>query len=316
LKTVFLIGLVLSVHVTFAQTASEDITVAVASPIYQHASNNNALTVHNIRLTTGVRLQYVEQGDKNGIPVIFLHGITDSWRSFETTLPFLPKSLHCFAISQRGHGDSDRPTDGYSMKHFASDVAAFMKQKNLPKAVIVGHSMGGVVAQQFVINYPELALGLVVMASDPAPARNPGMPEFAQQVAQMEGRMDEQFMREFQMGSLAVPIDSSYFNTIVNESMKVPTPVFKAAFKGLVDVDLTEEVGTIRQPTLIVWGDKDAFFKADGQRLLATNIENHKTILYEGAGHAIHWEQPERFASDLTNFISTELNKGWIRGKM
>jgi pimeloyl-ACP methyl ester carboxylesterase len=111
-------------------------------------------TAKRIALKTGVELEYVERGKPDGTPVIFLHGITDSWHSFETVLPNSPENIHAFALSQRGHGDSERPAGDYSPGHFAADVAAFIQQKELGKAIIVGHSMGGVIAQQFVIHYP------------------------------------------------------------------------------------------------------------------------------------------------------------------
>jgi alpha-beta hydrolase superfamily lysophospholipase len=56
-----------------------------------------------------------------GVPVILLHGITDSWRSFEPVLPHLPASIRAFALSQRGHGDSERPAAGYHPRDFAAD---------------------------------------------------------------------------------------------------------------------------------------------------------------------------------------------------
>lgn len=62
--------------------------------------------VKTIELPNRVKLQYVEQGDSSGVPVILLHGITDSWRSFEPVLPHLSASVRAFAVSQRGHGDS------------------------------------------------------------------------------------------------------------------------------------------------------------------------------------------------------------------
>ena len=62
--------------------------------------------VHSVELPTGVTLQYVEQGDPAGIPVLLLHGATDSWRSFEPVLPHLPSSIRAFALTQRGHGDA------------------------------------------------------------------------------------------------------------------------------------------------------------------------------------------------------------------
>ena len=67
--------------------------------------------VKSVKLSNGVTLPYVEQGDPSGVPVVLLHGITDSWRSFAPVLPSLPASIHAFALTQRGHGDADRPAD-------------------------------------------------------------------------------------------------------------------------------------------------------------------------------------------------------------
>src|SRR5262245_10463847 len=97
-------------------------------------------------LSTGVRMGYVEQGASDGVPVIFLHGVTDSWHSFEHVLPLLPSSIHAFAVSQRGHGDSSRPATGYRFADMSDDVRAFMDVTGLRTATIVGHSMGASVA--------------------------------------------------------------------------------------------------------------------------------------------------------------------------
>ena len=66
------------------------------------------LIVKSVELPGRVTLQYVERGETAGTPVIFLHGVTDSWRSFEPVLPHLPGSIRAFALSLRGHGDSSR----------------------------------------------------------------------------------------------------------------------------------------------------------------------------------------------------------------
>src|SRR5687768_3405964 len=68
-----------------------------------------APAVASAALSTGVTLPFVEQGDPAGMPVVLLHGLTDSWQSFAPVLPFLPASIRAFAVTQRGHGDADRP---------------------------------------------------------------------------------------------------------------------------------------------------------------------------------------------------------------
>lgn len=114
-------------------------------------------------LHNGVTLPYVAQGDPSGIPVVLLHGFTDSWRSFEGVLGHLPRSIRAYAVTQRGHGDADRPASGYHSDDFVADVEAFMDAVGIESAVVAGHSMGAGIARRFAARHPERALGLVLM---------------------------------------------------------------------------------------------------------------------------------------------------------
>ncbi|HET6765827.1 MAG TPA: alpha/beta hydrolase [Chitinophagaceae bacterium] len=282
---------------------AQNINRIISKQIFEITHLTPQPVVKTINLPGRVRLEYAEQGNADGIPVIFLHGITDSWHSFESVLANLSSSIHAFAISQRGHGDSERPLQNYTPKDFAADIAEFIKQKNLNSAFIVGHSMGGVNAQQFAIDYPELTRGLVIIDSDPAMKSNPGMPEFYQEVLKLEGAIDRKFMDDFQRATLADPIDSTYYNLLVNEGIKVPSSVFKAALEGLMEVDLTEQLKQINTPAVIFWGNQDAFCTFTGQEILINNIKNSRLIVYGNTGHALHWEEPKKFSEDLVNFI-------------
>jgi non-heme chloroperoxidase len=79
------------------------------------------------RLSTGVTLHYAERGVPTGEAIIFLHGYTDSWFSFSRVLPLHSPSYHAFALTQRGHGDSDKPECCYTLGDFAADVDAFLE---------------------------------------------------------------------------------------------------------------------------------------------------------------------------------------------
>ena len=78
------------------------------------------------QLATGVRLNYAERGDREGQAIIFLHGYSASWFSFSRVLPLLSPVYHAFALTERGHGDSDKPERCYTLDNFAADVDAFM----------------------------------------------------------------------------------------------------------------------------------------------------------------------------------------------
>lgn len=248
----------------------------------------------------------MEQGDPAGVPVIFLHGITDSWRSFEPVLPHLPHAIHAFALTQRGHGESERPATGYRPQDFAADVAAFMDALDLERAVVAGHSMGSTNAQRFGVDYPGRILGLVLMGSFASFLDKPGLMEFLEfGILQLEDPIDPAFAREFQESTLAQPIPAEFLETVVQESLKLPARVWKAASQELLAGEFPTELGKIKAPTLIVWGDQDAYCPRSDQETLCTAIAGSRLLVYPGAGHAFHWEEPDRFAADLVAFVKS-----------
>jgi non-heme chloroperoxidase len=265
--------------------------------------------IKSVELSTGLTIQYVEKGDPSGVPVLLLHGLSDSWRSFELVLPHLPGSIRAFSLSQRGHGDSDRPESGYQIKDLAEDVKAFMDALDIEKAVILGHSMGSAVAQRFVIDYPERTLGMVVVSAFYSQANSPVLKEFRDSVSQMVDPVDPQFVREFQQSTIARPIQESFFETVVNESLKLPARVWRALMEAAFQDDFSEKLRTIKLPTLIIWGDQDGITTRSDQEAQIAAIQNSQFVEYPDTGHAIHWEEPHRFASDLTTFVETDIRR-------
>lgn len=262
-----------------------------------------ALATKTIELPGRVELQYVEQGDSSGVPVLLLHGITDSWRSFERVLPLLPESVHAFALSQRGHGDAARPAAGYRPQDFAADLSAFVETLELGPSVIAGHSMGSSVAQRYAIDDPERVLGLVLVGSVTTWRDHPDFVElWDSTVSTLTDPVAPGFVREFQESTLAQPVPPAFLETVVRESLKLPARVWKAVLReGLLEADFSEELGEIEAPTLIVWGDRDELTRSE-QKPLAAAIAGSQLVVYPGAGHALHWEEPARFAADLAAF--------------
>jgi non-heme chloroperoxidase len=267
-----------------------------------------SIKVKQSELPHGVTLQYAEQGEKSGIPILFLHGLSDSWHSFERVLPNLPESFHAFALTLRGHGDSSRPEEGYRFRDFAADVEAFMDLKNIDSAVIVAHSMGCLVAQLFAVEYPERVKGLILIGSPYRPSEKQDLKEMGEFIlSSLEDPVPSEFVREFQESTLVQPVPEDFLETIIEESLKLPARVWKAVVESFMQEDLSGELNKIKAPTLLVWGDKDGMFgKSDQDKQLAV-IENSKLLIHEGAGHGVHWEEPEKFTSGLLNFIKDDL---------
>jgi pimeloyl-ACP methyl ester carboxylesterase len=258
----------------------------------------------SIALPGRVRLAYAEQGDPSGVPMILLHGVTDSWRSFEPVLPHLPASIHAFALTQRGHGDSGRPSGGYRTRDFAGDVAAFADAVGAGPAIVVGHSMGSTNAQRFAIDHPGRVRGLVLAASFARYRGNPVVIELWEStVSRLADPIDPAFVREFQESTLAQSVSAAFLDMVVGESLKVPARVWRGAFEGFLEDDVADDLGRIAAPTLIAWGAHDALCSRRDQEELLEAIPGARPVAYENAGHALHWEEPERFAADLVAFV-------------
>jgi pimeloyl-ACP methyl ester carboxylesterase len=95
----------------------------------------------------------------------------------------------------------------------------------------------------------------------------------------------------------------AFLETLVQENLKVPARVWRATYEDLLEDDSFEELDKIEAPTLILWGDQDAILSRSDQEALAAAIAGSRLVVYPGAGHALYWEEPARFASDLAAFV-------------
>lgn len=255
-----------------------------------------------IQLSTGVELEYAERGNSNGIPVILLHGFTDSWKSFESVMPHLPSELHVFSLSQRGHGSSSKQQTKYHPDDFAKDLAAFIKQKKLGQSVIVGHSMGSTNAQCFAVKYPSLTKALVLVGSF-ADFNKPAIDEFKKLIDALEDPVDSVFVAEFQKSTIVKPIADKMLRGFIDESRKLPAHVWKGVAAGWKGANYLKKMETFSKPVLIIWGSKDSYCPKEDQEILNKAFKNSRLLVYEGIGHAVHWEEPILFAKDLNAFV-------------
>lgn len=262
------------------------------------------LVAKTVRLGAGLNLEYVERGSDGGLPVVFLHGVTDSWKSFEDILSRLPESIHAYAVSQRGHGNSSRPLSGYRVADMAADLGLFMNALEIPQAVLVGHSMGSFVAQRFAIDRPSRTAGLVLLGSGTGMHDNEVIYDlWSSTMATITDPIDPAIAREFQLSTLARPIAPSALDGFVLESLKVPARVWRAVFAGFLELDHRDELELITSPTLIADGDRDDLFTPAQQHALRDAIPGSELLIYAGGGHAAHWEDPDRVTADLTSFF-------------
>ena len=256
------------------------------------------------RLSRSLELPYVEHGDSEGIPVVCVHAYVDSWRSFEAVLPHLPTSLRAVAPTQRGHGDAGKPASGYAVADFAGDLAAFLDAVEIERAVLVASSSAVFTVERFAELDPERVLGLVLLGVPWSLREMPAARRFLAEVSELTDPVSEEYVQSFVSGTAGEAVPADFVEEQVHESLKVPAHVWRETLEGLVEAP-PPRAGVITAPTLIVWGDQDAFVSREDQERLRDALPGSRLLVYEGVGHLVQWEQPERVAADIAAFVAT-----------
>jgi non-heme chloroperoxidase len=258
--------------------------------------------VRRLALPSGITLECVEAGPADGMPIVLLHGLSDTHRSFDQLWPHLPGHMRVVAPTLRGHGDSDRPADGYSMPTMAADVAAVMDALHLGPAVVVGHSMGARVALRLALDHPSRVRKLVFVCGFAPGLPNPSIDELVASVEQLPARLPVEFAREFQDACFAQPVDSRFVDAMVAQTLKVPTAVFRQVLAAFIADDTRTMLARVDVPVQLIWGNRDTFVSRADQRALLEALPDASLREYDGVGHTPHWECPARFVADLMHF--------------
>jgi non-heme chloroperoxidase len=267
-----------------------------------------AIRIAQLELPRGPRLEYAEQGPSDGsasTSVLMLHGITDSWRSFEPVMPHLPADWRVVSLTQRGHGGSSAPRAEFGARVFAADAAAAISALNLGPVVVVGHSMGATNALRLAIDRPDLVRAVVAAGAFASFADKPELLHWvASEIATLGEQVPPELAEGFQRDTVAGPLAEGLMQTMVDECLRTPAWVWRGAFAGLLAEEIGPELQRISAPVLLPWGDADVYALEDDQQRLQRAMPQAVRSCYRRVGHALHWEQPERFARELVAFVS------------
>lgn len=265
-------------------------------------SVEKAIEFKNVDLRTGVWLRYADVGPRSGTPVLLLHGYSDSWFSFSRILDLMPPELRLIIPDQRGHGDSERPANGYTPEKFAEDAVALLDVLSISAATVIGHSMGSFVAQRLALLAAKRVTRLV-LAGSAASADNEVVRGLVPLVQSLTDPVDPTFVREFQSSTIYRAVPDVFFERVIAESLKLPARVWEAVLAGLLDLPIVLDTAAIQCPTSIFWGDRDAIFGRSDQDELLRRIPGARLHVFTECGHDPHWEAPDEFVRELTAAI-------------
>lgn len=254
-------------------------------------------------LSDDLALPYVEHGDADGLPVVFLHAYADSWRSFEHVLLSLPRWIRAVAVSQRGHGDATKPPCGYRVEDFAADVEGLLEALGIDRAVLVASSSAGFTVRHLAAERPELVTGAVLIGVPWSLRERAPSLGFVEAVARLEDPVSTAFVRDFVTGTSSERVPAGFLEAMVEESLKVPTHVWKQTLEGLLAASPVD-TASIAAPTLVIWGGSDDLVPREDQDRLLAEARASRLLVYEGVGHIPHWEVPDRVAADIAAFAA------------
>lgn len=261
----------------------------------------------------------IAEAGAGGRPLVLVHGFTGSKEDFGDWLdPLAARGWHVVAPDLRGHGGSTQPEEesAYSLDAFATDVLALLDAFGWDEALVLGHSMGGMVAQTAVLRAPHRFAGLVLMdTSHHVLELDPGIVELGVAIARTEGMAAVMAAQAAVEGADALATGARErtlatrpgYREHGERNMLAASPaMFAAMLQALTsDAGVTDRLPHLEglaMPTLVVVGDEDLPFLKPSRRLAET-IPGAELVVIPSAGHSPQFENPDDWWSALSGFL-------------
>jgi 3-oxoadipate enol-lactonase len=259
----------------------------------------------HFRLSNGLTLAYRTRGA--GHPLIFLHPIGTRGAFWDPVVERIAERYRCTTLDFRGHGGSDTPGTRFSLDDLAADVIELMRGERR-HTVIIGCSLGGMVAQGIALKAPELVGGLVLAGTShrQTPEGRKAVEQRAQDSLQgMPAMVNSTLARWF-------PAPFLYLNGPEVEAcrhwlLEDDPVVFSWAWEAICDLDYGDRIADIAVPTLLLRGEVDASATRETMQAMAKLMPRGRYVEIEGAGHVAPLEQAEAFTEKLVEFLEHDL---------
>lgn len=255
-----------------------------------------------------VRLAYEVIGD--GDPVLLVQGLGYTRRGWGELPQLLADSFRVAYYDNRGVGQSDVPPGPYTVRGLAEDAIAVLDAAGIDRAHVVGASLGGMVAQELALGRPERVDRLVLACTTPGGARAYPLPDRSLQVfAQFALLPPEEALLLAVENSLAdatVAARPDLVETVYRYRLDNAPPLdgWQAQLAAGAAHDAHDRLGAIAAPTLVLTGTADNVVDARNSELLRDAIPGARLERLDGAGHIFFWEQPERAARLIGEFLA------------
>lgn len=259
----------------------------------------------------GIKLYYEVHG--RGEPLVLIAGIGYDLWMWHRMLPGLAERFQVVVFDNRGAGRSDKPTGPYSAGLLAADTVGLMDAIGLAKAHVMGHSMGGFVAQALAIHHPERVDRLILAATNfGGPRHVPITPEAMAVLTDVSGDPVERLRRGILVS--CAPGFAGRNPALVEEwvAYRIAHPIDPAGYQSQLAVGLSllpeaasfeGKLAAVRSPTLVLFGAHDRVVPPGNADLLAARLPDARVAILPDAGHFFPFETPEEANRKVTGFL-------------
>jgi pimeloyl-ACP methyl ester carboxylesterase len=223
-----------------------------------------------------------------GRPLIFLHGWVGSWRYWIPTMQAASASYRAYAIDLWGFGDSAKNNGRYSLEQQADLVASFMDKMGISRTVLIGHSLGALVALLFANHYPELVDRILAI----------GVPANSQLINPRLLTSSPTEMADWLLGRLPA------METARMEAPRADYQSILTSINNFYNLNIPDLLSNLTIPTLLVQGQNDPAISSEYTEDMVNLPELTHQIIFEGSGHFPMLEEMNKFNRLLVDFLS------------
>jgi pimeloyl-ACP methyl ester carboxylesterase len=248
----------------------------------------------------GVKIAYTLAG--HGKVLLFLHGWMCNRQFWKQQIEFFSQNHRVLALDFRGQGESDVARDGYTIEGLAADVFAVVKMLDIEVAMVVGHSMGGMVAQEFCRRYPHKVSGLVLVTTIAADLQDRLISKRIEKESAALG-FEKAFLKYF-AGWFATQTGRDIVDWVRAEMLKTPESVGLDLVRAYSRFDLRAYLPGFRVPCLVIGARADDSAVPVESQTLASLIPGSRLVMIEACGHFPMLEKPDEFQNIVNRFLS------------
>lgn len=253
---------------------------------------------------------YEEKGE--GPPLVLIMGLGASGSLWKEHVAAYSRYFRCIMIDNRGVGRSNQPPGPYSTAMMANDTAGVITALGIAPAHVSGISMGGAIAQELALRHPSLVRSLILNCTWPR------CDTYTRRIFEMLRALaltspPQQFIRLIYLIIFTPAYHAAHLNDInrrERELLSYPYPQSAHAFVAQCNACIThntlDRLSAIKTPTLITVGNKDIFTPLHYARAIHERIKGSKLAVFEGCGHAHHWEQRDEYNARTLAFLQSQ----------